>query len=205
MMKRVLVGLAALLCVMLVTIAAGCGGGGSSGSASPGQVVKDFWTAVSRGDAQAAYDLFSSEDKAALSYEDFSAMFEGPAEEPINVEIVSEKISGDSATVGASFEGATLDFDLVRQEGSWKLDGIASVISRAEKGAGEAACFDNLRTIDGAIMQYSAANNGSYPQTIEELIPNYIRKMPVCPEGGVYTMTTGGRVPDVRCSIHGDY
>jgi hypothetical protein len=46
---------------------------------------------------------------------------------------------------------------------------------------GGGACQDNLRTIDGSIMTYAAANNGAYPASVEEMIPNYLREAPECP------------------------
>jgi hypothetical protein len=43
------------------------------------------------------------------------------------------------------------------------------------------ACQDKLRTIDSAVMQYSAAHNGTYPVSVEEMIPDYLREAPECP------------------------
>ena len=39
-------------------------------------------------------------------------------------------------------------------------------------------CPDNLRKIDGATMQYSAAHNGAYPESIEDLAPDYLKSYP---------------------------
>ena len=136
MMKWALVGLAALLCVVLVLVtAAGCDGGGSSGSASPGQVVKDFWESAARGDARAAYALFSSADQAELSYADFEKMVgEDPPGEDFKVEVFSEIDQRRYRHRESFIGGGNTDFDLVKEGGAWKLDGIAGYVSRSRKG-----------------------------------------------------------------------
>lgn len=54
------------------------------------------------------------------------------------------------------------------------------------------ACQDNLRTIDSATMQYAAANNGSYPRTVGQLVPMYLKEAPTCPvNDAAYTLTSG--------------
>jgi hypothetical protein len=60
------------------------------------------------------------------------------------------------------------------------------------------ACKDTLRTID------SAANEGKYPATIDDLVSTYIR-YPVPRElmGGTYSLDASGERPEAVCSIHG--
>lgn len=62
------------------------------------------------------------------------------------------------------------------------------VFFSARESAVTGACQDNLRTINSAAMTYSAAT-GHYPSSISELVPNYMRKMPECPDGGSYTLS----------------
>lgn len=205
--------------VVLILALGGCGGGSGDASTSPGQVVTDFWAGVSQGDARTSYDLLSTSDQKELSYGDFEkmvaedqpeesssmdALFKeiNPPEESTDVEIISENIDGNTATVRASFQDGQIDFKLVREDGAWKFEGMAQILKQAEKSAARGACLDNMRTITSAAMQYKAAT-GSYPQTIEELIPNYMRKMPVCRAAGTYTMTIGASGPNVSCSVHG--
>jgi hypothetical protein len=63
------------------------------------------------------------------------------------------------------------------------------------------ACKDNLRTIDSAIIVYEADNGkGVYPNTMEELIPTYIRQMPKEPTGGCYYLDMTTTPPHAVCS-----
>ncbi|MGC7847689.1 prepilin-type N-terminal cleavage/methylation domain-containing protein [Desulforudis sp. 1088] len=61
-----------------------------------------------------------------------------------------------------------------------------NVSQTAERRAVEA----NLRTIDGAIMQFQAANNGTNPTDINALVPTYLQAVPAGP--GTATYTVGG-------------
>ncbi len=61
-----------------------------------------------------------------------------------------------------------------------------NVSQTAERRAVEA----NLRTIDGAIMQFQAANNGTNPSSINALVPTYLQAVPAGP--GTATYTVGG-------------
>jgi hypothetical protein len=58
-----------------------------------------------------------------------------------------------------------------------------------QEGLVRGACQDNLRTIDSAVMQYSASNMGSYPRSIDQLVPTYLREAPECMTGGPYTLS----------------
>ncbi len=56
------------------------------------------------------------------------------------------------------------------------------------------SCLDNLRTLDSAIMQYAAANDGVYPQSTEDLVGTYIRApLPREPYGGAYYLDPPGQ------------
>lgn len=77
----------------------------------------------------------------------------------------------------------------------------------AEKAA-KSTCEYNIRTLDSAIMQYTALKNINISaisplttqQLTEELINNnYISQLPVCPSGGEYSFN--GR--SYYCSVHG--
>jgi hypothetical protein len=207
--------------IVLILALGGCGGGNGDVSTSPGQVVTDFWAGVSQGDARTSYDLLSTSDQKELSYGDFEkmvaedqpeesssmdALFKeiNPPEESTDVEIISENIDGNTATVRASFQGGQIDFKLVREDGAWKFEGMAQILNQANASAARGACLDNMRTITSAAMQYKYSTaNGSYPQTIEELIPYYMREMPVCRAAGTYSINSGENWVEVTCSVHG--
>lgn len=62
------------------------------------------------------------------------------------------------------------------------------------------ACINNLRMIDAAKAQWAlekGKNNGDVP-TKEDLLP-YLRRWPVCPSGGTYTIGAIGELP--TCSV----
>lgn len=105
MTKRIAVGLVALLCVALLVGAVGCGDSGSSGSGSPEQVVKDFWSAFKKGDFDKAKTYLSSDiaDEAFGDMEDLedpttAAMVEGLMD-MMDLEIKGSTIDGDEASV----------------------------------------------------------------------------------------------------------
>ncbi len=52
----------------------------------------------------------------------------------------------------------------------------------------EAACQDNLRTIDGVVSEYDIAH-GAWPDDISQLAPEFLREVPVCPAGGTYSLS----------------
>ncbi|HDP70693.1 MAG TPA: type II secretion system protein [Actinobacteria bacterium] len=54
-------------------------------------------------------------------------------------------------------------------------------------------CQSNLRTIDGAIMQYYM-HEKNYPSEISDLVPKYLKTEPKCPSQQVeYTIDSGNR------------
>lgn len=67
-----------------------------------------------------------------------------------------------------------------------------------------AACINNLRQIDGAMQQWALENKKTASSLVNQTeLLRYFKSntMPVCPAGGVYTVTTVGLMP--ICSIPG--
>ena len=61
--------------------------------------------------------------------------------------------------------------------------GIALTVGTgARDKASERTCQANLRTIDGAVQMYYAENE-KYPTSVDQLLPDYLRKVPKCPSG----------------------
>lgn len=57
-----------------------------------------------------------------------------------------------------------------------------------------ATCKGNLSRMNEAISRYMYANNGSPPDVVGDLVPDYLDKEPQCPDGGVkptYVIGTG--------------
>ena len=68
------------------------------------------------------------------------------------------------------------------------------------------ACINNLRLIDGAIIQWALENgkpNGTTPKASDLLpyLPN--GKLPACPDGGRYTLHAVGSTRQETCSVPG--
>ena len=63
-------------------------------------------------------------------------------------------------------------------------------------------CLFNSALISGYALQYKQ-EKGAYPLSIEEMVPEFLQKMPVCPAGGTYRLITGEGLSDVECSVHG--
>lgn len=63
------------------------------------------------------------------------------------------------------------------------------------------ACVNGLRMISGAKDQYALDHNGRAPGGLDDLVPTYMSKSPVCGQGGVYTM--GDLDKDPSCSVQG--
>jgi hypothetical protein len=61
------------------------------------------------------------------------------------------------------------------------------------------SCQDNLRMIDAAIYSYNA-EHGVFPESIDELVPNYLKEVPECPYGGYYYIDTSQTPPRAVCS-----
>ena len=100
-----------------------CGGGGSS----PESVVKEFYTAVERGNANKMLELSTPESAGMINM--VAGMMEdekvkGQLEERggiVTTEVTS--ISDNNATVTATFANGDDDnFDLVKVDGKWKID-----------------------------------------------------------------------------------
>jgi hypothetical protein len=67
-------------------------------------------------------------------------------------------------------------------------------------GQAEAAtCSANRRTISSAAKQYEALE-GKSPTSIQQMVPKYLKSVPVCPSGGSYSLSGDA----VTCSVHGN-
>ena len=73
---------------------------------------------------------------------------------------------------------------------------------RARGTAGRTACVNNLRQLDGAKQQWALEKQktGGSLMTAADLTP-YLKTMPTCPAGGIYTLNPVSVAP--ICSIPG--
>ena len=42
-------------------------------------------------------------------------------------------------------------------------------------------CYSSMAKIDDAISRYSKANKGKYPESLAQLVPKYLKEIPICP------------------------
>ena len=88
--------------------------------------------------------------------------------------------------------------------------GIVSIVglaglpafNAAQSGAQQRACFSNQRTIESAAQTYNA-DKEVMPESIDALVPSYLKTAPVCPSGGKYSFDSA--TGEVSCSVHGHY
>ena len=80
------------------------------------------------------------------------------------------------------------------------------VFNAARDNAQQKACFANMRTIDGSVQQWVAAEVGRSAAdcTVAILVADgYLVDEPVCPADGSSYTITGGVVD--ACATHGNY
>ena len=72
---------------------------------------------------------------------------------------------------------------------------------KARETSRSRTCVGNLKQIDSAKEQYAMENKLGEGEDVGDLWPDYIKKEPVCPSGGEYTVDTVGTDP--TCSYAG--
>ena len=111
MAKRIVVGLIALLCVVLVMGAVGCG----SKKGNPEQTVNDFWSAVQSGNYTQAKTYFASSvttsslDEITAATDPITAELAKSLMGLITMKTTGSTIDGDSATVNVTVTMPDMD------------------------------------------------------------------------------------------------
>ncbi|CCO08889.1 prepilin-type N-terminal cleavage/methylation domain-containing protein [Desulforamulus hydrothermalis] len=77
------------------------------------------------------------------------------------------------------------------------------VYNNSQVAAQQRAVEANLRTIDGAIAQYQANNNGANPANINALVGTYLQGLPEGPAGAVYSIGGTPLRAQVTVTING--
>jgi competence protein ComGC len=76
------------------------------------------------------------------------------------------------------------------------------VIISSRSNAQKRTCQANLRTIEGALQTYYAENE-KYPTSVDELVPDFLKKNPTCPTSGkTYVLELSskpGEPPTISC------
>ena len=65
-----------------------------------------------------------------------------------------------------------------------------------------AACRTNLRVLATALDRYADDHHGTYPGSLDELVPGYVRRLPRCPVAGVDTYLAGYVLSPDKLSFH---
>ena len=76
---------------------------------------------------------------------------------------------------------------------------------RARTRAQQSTCLANLKQIDGAKQVWAIDTGGddsSTPSLANDLVPTYIKRTPLCPNDGAYTV--GNVASEPSCNIHGN-
>jgi prepilin-type N-terminal cleavage/methylation domain-containing protein len=66
----------------------------------------------------------------------------------------------------------------------------------------ENSCINNLRQIDNSKDLY-ALDNDNASATMADLVPNYLKRLPDCNGGGIYTINELGTDPTCTIAGHG--
>ncbi|MDY6795240.1 MAG: type II secretion system protein [Actinomycetota bacterium] len=79
-------------------------------------------------------------------------------------------------------------------------------VSARENSEGK-VCKSNLRAIKTASIVYNASS-GTYPASVSDLVPDYMKDDPICPavgDGSAYVLESGGGpdLPTFSCTYHG--
>jgi len=127
-MKKLLVLTLVLALLASVGILAGCSSGGtSSGGQTPEQAVQAFFDAAKKQDANTTWDLMSAAtQKAMQSKANWETAIKQEAPANFTFKVGKATVNGDKATVEVTGtengETSTQTFNLVKENGKWKLD-----------------------------------------------------------------------------------
>ncbi len=101
-------------------------------------------------------------------------------------------------------------FTLVELMGVLLIIGILIAIAipiynKTQDNAKQKVCAATIRTIEGAVAQYAIENNKNMADIdadnsteVYNLLKDYLKKEPICPSGGKYSIENGA----AQCSVH---
>ncbi|MBU1669759.1 MAG: DUF4878 domain-containing protein [Actinobacteria bacterium] len=124
-MRRVMVPLLALI-LMAGIVAAGCGDGSSSKSGDPEAAVEQFMKSTMAEDADATYELLSSESQKGV--ENKEDLVEGAGDQIADWNVGEATQEGDTARVEVTMkmkdveQELTFDVVLAEEGGAWKIN-----------------------------------------------------------------------------------
>ncbi|MFH1149023.1 MAG: hypothetical protein V1748_00960 [Actinomycetota bacterium] len=125
-MKRVMVPLLALMLIAGAVVAVGCGGGSSSKSGDPEATVEQFMKSTMAEDADATYELLSSESQKGV--ENKEDLVEGAGDQIADWSVGEATQKGNTARVKVTMkmkgveQELTFDVVLVEEGGAWKIN-----------------------------------------------------------------------------------
>ena len=135
--------IAVLVLALAAALVVGCGGGDDGDSGSPEDAVQAFFDASKSEDAEAACASLTtdSQDLAAAGEDSCEASFEksvssGQSNVPGSIEIGDVTTEGDTATVPVTADGEETTFDVVQEDGSWKIDLTGGAASSGDSTSG---------------------------------------------------------------------
>lgn len=216
-MKRIL--FASMAIALVCTCFISCGGGDS-----PVDTVKVFMTNVSEGNAEAAYNMLCESSQQQITLEelgigsnrdDLPISEEARKEQEETLGKMSYELAEESENEAvvyvthADYPSAYHTISLVKENNAWKIDFFnSSLLTAAQESADEKTCMANMRMIIAASEIYAASNDGVYPTSMDDLIPEYVEEEennPFCPlDGSPYTIVWSAEAPpEISCPNHG--
>jgi hypothetical protein len=81
-------------------------------------------------------------------------------------------------------------------------------VVRFHSSGAAAACHTNVRALSSALEHYANDHHQRYPNHLEDLVPQYVKKIPVCPTAGKDTYSVGyvpsadGHSFKLECALH---
>lgn len=100
--------------------------------------------------------------------------------------------------------GTTIAGRSQRGSATWTMNEFRTFVGSLELKS----CASNLKNIATALEMWMTDNRGAYPASLQNLLPNYLRIIPLCPAAGTDTYSTAYRVASspagyvVRCGGH---
>jgi hypothetical protein len=127
LMKKAILLVCIVALIAPAAVLVGCGGGSSSSTKTPQQVMQEFWDAGQKQDATTSWNLMSTETQKVLKSKSvWDQAIKATKDTNGKITIGKLTTTGDKAvlkvTVTSDGKSSTTDMPFVKENGAWKLD-----------------------------------------------------------------------------------